>query len=118
MNSGTVLTGTDGLISMTGHAHNARNRRNVAHEIEIELVVKCRCDRAGRARQQDRVAVGGRAYDRLGTDIAAGTRPILDHERLAEPLRKPLPHQAREDVIRTAGSKADDDAHRSRWIGL
>src|SRR5262249_31270752 len=91
---------------------------DVVHEIEMELVVKCRVDRAGRARQQDRVAVRGRAYDRLGSDMAAGTRPILDHERLAEPLRQPMPHQAGEDVIGAAGSKADDDAHRSRWIGL
>ena len=53
--------------------------------------------------QEERIAVGGRAHDRLGADIAAGTRPVLDDEWLAKPLRQPLTDQAREDVGRAAG---------------
>ena len=46
MNSGTVLAGTDGLTTMTsGARHDARDRRDVADEIEIELVVERRVDR-------------------------------------------------------------------------
>ena len=51
-------------------------------------------------------------------DIAAGARPVLDDEWLTEPLRQPLSDQARDDVGRAAGGKADDDAHRPRRIGL
>jgi hypothetical protein len=51
-------------------------------------------------------------HDRLGGDIAAGARPVLDDEWLAEPLRQPLTDQTREDVVRPASGKADDDAHR------
>ena len=101
-----------------GAADEARDRRDVANEIEIELVVKRRIDRVRRTDQEERVAVRRRTHDRLGGDIAAGARPVLDDEWLAEPLRQPLTDQAREDVVRAAGGKADDDAHRPRRIGL
>ena len=106
MNSGTVLAGTDGLTTMTiGHADDARDRRDVADEIEIELVVERRVDRVGRTDQEERIAVRRRTHDRLGGDIAAGARPVLDDELLAEPLRQPLTDQARDDVGRAAGGK-------------
>ena len=53
--------------------------------------------------QQQRVAVGGSAHDRLGGDIAAGAGPVLDDEWLAKPLRQPLTHQARDNVWHAAG---------------
>ena len=101
-----------------GTSDDARDRRDVADEIEIELVVERRVDRVRERRQEERVAVGRRTHDRLGANIVAGARPVLDDEWLAEPLRQPLSHQAREDVGRAAGGKADDDAHRPRRIGL
>ena len=82
------------------HADDARDRRDVADEIEIELVVERRVDRVGERDQEQRVAVRRRAHDRLGADIAAGARPVLDDEWLAEPLRQPLADQARDDVGR------------------
>ena len=103
MNSGTVLAGTDGFTTMTlGTRHDARDRRDVADEIEIELVVERRVDRVRRTDQKECIAVGGRTHDRLGADIAAGARPVLDDEWLAEPLRQPLTDQARDDVGRAA----------------
>ncbi len=95
-----------------GTADQARDRCDVANEIEIELVVECRIDRVRRTDQEQRVAVRRRTHDRLGGDIAAGARPVLDDEWLAEPLRQPLTYQTRENVVRAAGGKADDDAHR------
>jgi hypothetical protein len=44
--------------------------------------------------------------------------PVLDDEWLAEPLCEPLSNQACDDVDPTAGSKANDDAHRLDRIGL
>ena len=101
-----------------GNAADARDRRDVADEIEIELVVERRVDRVRRSDQEERIAVRRRAHDRLGGDIAASARPVLDDELLAEPLRQPLTDQARDDVGRAAGGEADDDAHRPRRIGL
>ena len=100
---GNRLAGTDGFTTMTlGIAHDARDRRDVADEIEIELVVERRVDRVRRNDQEKRVAVRRRTHDRLGGDIAAGAGPVLDDEWLAEPLRQPLTHQARDDVGRAA----------------
>ena len=47
---------------------------------------------------EQRVAVGRRAHDRFGADIAAAARPVVDDDGLAEPLRQPLTDQAREEV--------------------
>src|SRR5262249_18662395 len=43
---------------------------------------------------------------------------VLDDELVAETLREPLCHHARNDVGGAPGGKADDDAHRPRRIGL
>ena len=102
----------------TGLAADARDRRDVAKEIVIELIVERRVDYVWCTDEEERVAVGGRAHDGFGGDIAGGARPVLDDEWLAEPLRQPLADQAREDVIRATGGKADDQAHRPRRIGL
>ena len=64
------------------------------------------------------MAVRGRAHDRLGGDIAAGARPVLDNERLTEAFRQPLADQPCNDVDVVAGGEADDDVHRPRRIGL
>ena len=97
---------------------NARDRRDVADEIEIELVVERRVDRVVELTSEQRIAVRRRAHDRLGGDIAASTRPVLDDEWLAEPLRQPLTDQPREDVGRPPAAKPTIDAHRPRRIGL
>jgi hypothetical protein len=68
-------------------AADSCDRRDVADEIEIELVVERRVDRVRCACQEQRVAVRRRLHDRLGTDIAGGARPVLDDELLTETLR-------------------------------
>src|SRR6266540_4017088 len=59
-----------------GHDNNAGDRRDVADEIEVELVIECRVDRVRGGGQEESVAVGRRAHDRLGADIGAATRPL------------------------------------------
>jgi hypothetical protein len=56
------------------------------------------------------MAVGGRTRDCLGGDLPLGARSILDDEWLVETRRQPLTNQAREDVGRAAGRKADQCA--------
>jgi hypothetical protein len=53
-------------------------RRDVADEIEIELVVERRVDCIWWTDQEERVAIWG--SDRLGADIAAGARTVLNNE--------------------------------------
>ena len=86
-----------------------RDRHDVAQEIEVELFVERGVDGVLRIHQQQRVAVGRRAGDELGRDVAGGAGPGLDDELLAELLRQPLRDQARGDVGRAAGRLADDE---------
>jgi hypothetical protein len=64
------------------------------------------------------MAVWGRTHYRLGANVIAATRPVLNDEWLAKPFRQPLTDQAREDVGCAAGSYSDDDAHWPRRISL
>src|SRR5262249_19883515 len=95
---------------------NACYRRDVADEIEIELVIERCVTRIWKTSQQKRIAVRGCLHDRLGGDIGASTRSVLDDELLAEPLRQPLADQACHNVGATSGGKSDNDAHRPRRI--
>src|SRR5262245_32932610 len=69
-----------------GRAHHPCKGCDVAEKNEIELVVERRADCIRRSNLQERVAVRWCLHNRFGGDIAAGTGPVLDDERLAEPL--------------------------------
>ena len=99
-----------------GLTSDACDRGDVADEIEVEPFVERRVDRVVRGNHEERIAVGRRAHDRLGGDIA-GARPVVDDEWLTEPIGKPLPGQPRKDVGRAARGNADHDTHRPRRIG-
>jgi hypothetical protein len=101
-----------------GLVNEARDRRDVADKIEAKLLVERRVDRDRRADREQGVAVGGRAHDRLGGDVGGGTDPVVNHERLPQTLRQPVTDQSRQDVLRAARSRADDDAHQARRVGL
>src|SRR5438105_1141184 len=101
-----------------GKTNEARDRHNIAEEIVIELFVERRVNRVRGTDEKERVAVRSGTHDRFGGDISASARPAFDDDGLAEPLRQPLTHQARNDVVAAPGWKADDPAHRPRRIVL
>ena len=82
------------------NADDTADRRDVADEIEIELLVERSVDCVRYAGEQERVSVGRRIHDQFGADIA--TRPVLD---LAKPLRERLADQACSDVAPTPAAK-------------
>ena len=104
--------------------HDQRNaldppdRRDVADKVEAELLIERDVDCILRVHQQQRVAVGRHAGHGFGCDVARGTRSDLDKELLAEFFRQELGDQARDEVGRATRRLADDDFHRTRWIGL
>src|SRR3954463_16427858 len=100
------------------NAIDAGDRGSVANEIEVELFEQCRINRIRSAGQEEGVAVRWRTHDRLGGDIAGGTRPVVDEELLTETVREPLSHQARDYVDLAPSRKADDNAHRPGRIAL
>src|SRR5262249_36416027 len=119
MNSGSVLAGTAGFHHHDiGKADDGCDRCDIADEIEIELVVKRRVDRARRAEETQRIPIGSCTHDRLGADVAAGTRAIFYDELLTQPLRQPLPDEPRSNVRRAGWSERHDQAHRPRRMGL
>src|SRR5215470_6077059 len=79
---------------------------------------KRRVNRTGRTDHEERIPVGGRTHNRLGSDVAVRPRPVLDNELLTEPFRQPLTYRARGDVSSSARGIAHDDAHWPGWIGL
>src|SRR5215831_11363321 len=101
-----------------GVADDARDRRDIADEIEVELLIKRRIDGVVRCGKEKGIAIWGSADDRLGAEIGASAGPVFDDERLAEPLRQPLADHARNDVSRAARGKWHDQTHRPRRIGL
>jgi hypothetical protein len=64
-------------------ADDAGDGRDVAQEIEIEFFVERGVNGIRRTGQEKRIAVGLRADDRLGAQIAASARPVFNNERLA-----------------------------------
>src|SRR5262249_60648894 len=70
-----------------GVPDDAGDWRDVAEKIEIELCVRRSIDRVCRSDEEECVAIGWNAYDRLGGNIAGSTWPALDDEWLAESLR-------------------------------
>src|SRR5215813_1009792 len=67
---------------------------------------------------QQGVTVGRRASDRGDAGGAAGARPVLDHERLAELPRHLIEHDATDHVVRGAGRERDGDHDVVRRPGL
>ena len=90
-----------------GDLHHGIERRLliVAHR----LVHDRRDDLAG-GHDAHGVAVLVGASDRLVAEHAGGTRPVLDHDRLAELLLHRLPDDAGDDVAAAAGPERDDQA--------
>src|SRR3954466_1907272 len=99
-----------------GLAAYARDRRDVADEIEIEVVIERRVDRVRRIGEQQRIAVRRRAHARLGANVAAGAGPVLDDKLLTEPFGQPLRHRACGGIGRAARWKTDYDTHRPHRI--
>ena len=93
-------------------AADGADRREVAGEIEIQMLIKRGVDGIGRDDEEERIAVRRGVGDDFGADIAGGARPIVDDELLTEAFRHRLRHQARDNVGRQTGRKTDDDVHR------
>ena len=72
--------------------------RRVTQKIEIEMLVKRGVDGVGTGDQQQRIAVGRRLHHRLGGDVGAGARPVIDDELLAELFGQPFGRQPRHGV--------------------
>jgi hypothetical protein len=67
---------------------------------------------------QQRIAVGRRLRDGVGTYDSASAHAVLDHDRLAKRFLQALPEIASVDICGAAGREGNDDLHRLGWIAL
>jgi len=67
-----------------GLLRDARNRGDIADEIEIELLIERGVDCIRRADEEERIAVWRRSHDGFCGDIGASARSIFDDEWLAK----------------------------------
>jgi hypothetical protein len=96
-----------------------RDRHQVLDRIVGEIVVDADIDRHGRAGgEQDGMAIRRRLCDKAGADGGAGARPVVDHERLAQPLLQPPPEQPGHGFGPAAWRIGDHEQDGSRGIFL
>ena len=89
------------------------DRIEIVHRIESDLGVEADIGgEDGVVAEKERIAVRRRMRDQLAGDIAAGTRTVIDDDRLSEQAGELIGDDARQDVARAAGRKADDDGDR------
>jgi hypothetical protein len=114
------IVGRNGRVDVqhVRHARDAGDRREITLQIELEVIKERRVDRVDGSHEKQRVTVGRRARDRFTGEIAGCAGPILDDHRLADPVGHLLRDQARHDVGRAAGGKAQDQPYRTARIGL
>src|ERR1700744_3713249 len=98
-----------------GAAH-ARNRRNVADEIVVEILVDRSVPRIDRSEIEQRVTIGGSMRDHSGGDIGRGAGPVAAPARRPEPFRQPLRNQPRQDVGGAGWGKTNQQADWPRRI--
>src|SRR5215210_6095820 len=73
---------------------------------------------AADAAEENRVAVGQSARSRFRTDIAAGSRTVVDHDRLTESFAHFLAEGARHRVVASARREGNEEANGLGGIGL
>jgi len=108
------------------------DRREVLHRVERQRPIERAGARHGAGVQQHGVAVRRRLCHRVGTDVAAGARPVVDHHRLlgqllelqrddlgqhADPAARRVGHDDMNGAIRIAlrlRARADRQRHGER----
>ncbi len=101
-----------------GNRSDHRDRGEILAEIRRRRIRECRIDRVGDGADEERVAVGRRGADRLGSDVAGSARAVLGDDRLAEPLRNRLRNDPRRDIGRRSRRKPDHDLDQLAGIAL
>ena len=101
-----------------GRHRQQRDGREILDRIERQFGVEAGADaEIGDVAQHDGVAVGQRARDDFGADVAVAAGAVVDHHLLAQRFGQALRERARERVGAAAGGERHDEAHRPYWIG-
>ena len=99
----------DQYVGQKGHQGH---RDEIPLRIERQTGIQARVDGMRGAGHEQRVAVGHGFRNDIGSQGAAGTRPIVDDHRLAHALGEFLADDARERIGRGPGRKRHHEADR------
>ncbi len=99
-------------------APDQRNRREIVDRLERQLRVERRADRVRLRGEKQRVPVRRGFRNDVGADRRARARPVLDDDRLPEPLRQLLRDHAHRPVDCPARRERHDHAHGARRVVL
>ena len=80
-----------------------RHRREILDRIKGHALIQAGAGDQIRCCEQHGVAVSGRVLHQLGTNIAGGTRAVVDDKLLAKIFAQPLRHHSPDGVGGTAG---------------
>jgi hypothetical protein len=99
-------------------AGDARNRHQIANEIEFEIFVEGCIPGVAAGGMQKGISVRCGSHDGLGRQIAGGAGSIINDELLSKPVGQPLGHQPGVNIVVTAGWITDEDAYRPIRVDL
>src|SRR3974377_220521 len=85
--------------------------REIAQHVELQIFVKRRIDCVGDGRNKKRIAVGGGLRRKTRGNVATGTRPVFDNERLSGRLGEFLSDNTGHDVDARARGETNDHAN-------
>jgi hypothetical protein len=94
------------------HRHHLRHRHEIAQHVIGQLLVDQMVDGDGAGAEQQRVAVGRRAHDRIDAQHVAGAAAVLDVELLAQHLAEMQREQPGGGVRGAARRGRHQDLHR------
>jgi hypothetical protein len=85
----------------------------VDHRIKWKLAKDRGRNRLANRRLQNGVPVRSRLRDQVGSDVAPGPHPVLDHHGLLELFRQPGADHARQQIDRASRGERHENSHRS-----
>jgi hypothetical protein len=93
-----------------------RHRREILDHIERHALVQPLMEHGGNVQEQQRAAVGSGLGGVIDTRHTARPHPVLDHDRLLEPLLQPLGERAADGVHAATGRDRHDQRDWARGI--
>ena len=105
------------------HQHKRRrrqqgNRCEILDRVERHFFIKARIHHERQRIQQQRMTIGRGPCGDLRTNVARGTRPVVNHELLPQRLAHTIEHHAPQRIHAPARRVGQDDADDVVGVGL
>jgi hypothetical protein len=95
-----------------GRRGEPRNRREAFEGVVGKLLIQKRVGGMAACHHHERIAIGRRGCERLGSDDATGPRPVFDNDGLAPLPRDHIAQRSRQNIHPASGRIWHKDTHR------